>query len=285
MLFSNQTEILAEKYGLERAVDMMIEAGYPAIDITMFELNACPFTKDYREVAERLCEKAEKHGVKFIQAHAPFARYEKYMKSCVPLFPRAFEFCKLLGIPNIVVHPIMPVSHYGNEEMLFDANMKFYEALVPLAKSNNVNIAIENMWDRHRITNRICDHVCADPKELARYYDTLKHHGCFTVCLDVGHVALCGREPEDAIRTLGDRIGCVHLHDVDYVDDLHTLPGAAKINWDNVCHALADIDYRGSFNMEADEFFRGFPEEHYPAVAKFMADTARVLSDKVDLYR
>ena len=34
MLFSNQTEFLSGKYGLVRAVEMMIEAGYPAIDIT-----------------------------------------------------------------------------------------------------------------------------------------------------------------------------------------------------------------------------------------------------------
>jgi hypothetical protein len=37
--------------------------------------------------------------------------------------------------------------------------------------------------------------------------------------------------------------------------------------------------------MEADRFFAGFMEEHYPAVAKFMADTARVIANKIDLYR
>ena len=82
-----------------------------------------------------------------------------------------------------------------------------------------------------------------------------------------------------------DRLGCIHAHDVDYVADLHTLPGTVKINWDNVCRALGEINYRGSFNLEADNFFKGFPEEHHPAVAKFMADTTRVFADKVDLYR
>lgn len=286
MLFSTQTEFLAPKYGLVRAVEMLIEAGYPAIDISMFDINACPFTDDYREVAMTLREMADKSGVKFIQAHAPFGHYERYLNELVPLFPRAFEFCSLLGIENIVVHPIMKGDYYGRAEEHFETNMKFYRALAPLARTNKVKIAIENMWGRHRVTGRICDQVCADPYELCRYYDELSDPDIYTVCLDLGHVALCGREPEDAIRIIGrDRLGCIHAHDVDYVDDLHTLPGASKMNWDKICRALGEIDYRGSFNLEADGFFKGFMEEHYFAVAKFMADTSRVLANKIDLYR
>ncbi len=286
MLFSNQTMFLSEKYGLERAVDIMIDAGYPAIDISMFDLNACPFTDGYRETASRIKARADSAGVRFVQAHAPFGKYEYYLEKCVPLFPRVFEFCKLLGIPNIVVHPVMKGPYYGNAEEHFDINMKFYRAIAPLARTNGVKICIENMWGRHHITGRICDQVCADPYELCRYYDELADPDTFTVCLDLGHVALCGREPEDAIRIIGkERLGAIHAHDVDYVSDLHTLPGAGRMNWDNICRSLGEIDYRGSFNMEADEFFRGFPEEHYPSVARFMADTASVLAQKVDLYR
>ena len=287
MLFSNQTDFLSRKYGLVRAVEMMIEAGYPAIDISMFDTGACPFTDDYREVAKALREMADARGVRFIQAHAPFGGgYDRYLNELVPIFPRAFEFCALLGIENIVVHPIMKGHYYGNEAEHFDMNMKFYRALAPLAHTHGVRIAIENMWDRHPITGRICDHVCADPEELCRYYDELADPDVFTVCLDLGHVALCGREPEDAVRIIGrDRLGCIHAHDVDYVADLHTLPGASRMNWDRISLALGEIDYRGSFNMEADCFFEGFMEEHYPKVAEFMADTARVIANKIDLYR
>lgn len=287
MLISTQTWKLQEYYGLERAVQMLIEAGWDAIDVSMFKTDEVPFTDDYKEVAARLLEMAKPRGVKFVQAHAPFGGgYDRYLNELIPLFPRAFEFCSLLGIEAIVVHPIMKGHYYGTEEEHFEMNMKFYRALAPLARTNKVKIAIENMWDRHRVTGRICDHVCADPHELCRYYDTLDDPEVFTVCLDIGHVALCGREPEDAIRIIGhDRLGCLHAHDVDYVADLHTLPGAAKINWDAVSRALGEIDYKGVFNMEADRFFAGFMEEQYPTVAKFMADTARTIANKIDLYR
>ena len=224
---------LADKYGIVRAVEMMIEAGYPAIDISMFDLNAPPFTDDYREIAATLRSMADAAGVKFVQAHAPFGGgYDRYLNELIPLFPRAFEFCSLLGIEHIVVHPIMRGHYYGHEQEHFEMNMKFYRAIAPLARTNKVKIAIENMWDTHPVTHRICDHVCADPYELCRYYDELADPEVFTICLDLGHVALCGREPEDAIRIIGrDRLGCIHAHDVDYISDLHTLPGTARLKW------------------------------------------------------
>ena len=287
MLFSDQIGPLCAKYGPIRAVEMMVEAGFPAVDFSMFNASGVPFTDDYRSVAEELLRISERTGVKYVQAHAPFGGgIDNYMSKLVPLFPRAFEFCHILGIPNIVVHPLQTGRYYGNEEKLYDMNMKFYSALAPLAKQNGVRIAIENMWRRHPVTNRIEDDVCAPPEELVRYYDSLGDPDAFTVCLDIGHVTLCGREPERAIRTIGaERLGCIHAHDTDYVADLHTLPGVGKINWEAVTEALGEIGYRGVFNMECDSFLNNFPEEHYPVALRFAADTARMLAGKVELYK
>ena len=171
MIFSSQTEFLAPRYGLERAVDMLIEAGYPAIDISMFDINACPFTDDYREIAERIKERAYAHGVKFIQAHAPFkGGYDNYINNLIPNFPRAFEFCSILGIENIVVHPIMKGHYYGVEQEHFEMNMKFYSALAPLAKTNHVKIA--QLYDK--IFNATDD-------DKINYKDTNTNLHCFAL--------------------------------------------------------------------------------------------------------
>ena len=101
-----------------------------------------------------------------------------------------------------------------------------------------------------------------------------------------GSVALCNREPEDAVRIIGhDRLGSLHVHDVDYLDDLHTLPGCGKINWDSVCRALAEVGYKGSFNLEADNFYLGFLGDHFDLCAKFMADATKIYADKIDEYK
>lgn len=284
MLFSSQSATLNQRLGLDRAIDVMIEAGYPCIDISLFNHNDYLFADDWQDTARRIRHQVDAHGVIFNQAHAPFGGgYDHYTTVLVPQFPRVFAFCEILGVRQIVVHPLQRGRYYGHEKELFDLNMDFYRSLIPLSDQHGIKICIENMWQNHPVNRHICDDVCADPHELAAYYDTLNDPEHFTVCLDIGHVALCGREPEDAIRILGhDRLGALHVHDVDYVSDLHQLPGMSKINWNPVIQALADIRYSGEFTLEADSFLHKFDIEHLPAAAKFMADTAKYMADKIE---
>jgi sugar phosphate isomerase/epimerase len=202
---------ITNRLGFDEGYRLIAEAGFEAIDWNIDvhlqndkvakapELrDLCIFDKSLDEMLEFFAPELDaikRNGLQIAQAHAPFGSYDRYVNDMIPLLPRAFEFCALLGIPAIVVHPVMRGHYYGHEQEHFDINMKFYRAIAPLARTNKVKIAIENMWDRHYVTGRICDHVCADPEELCRYYDELADPEVFTICLDLGHVALCGREP------------------------------------------------------------------------------------------
>ena len=288
MLISTQNHVMASSFGMMMANELLADAGYSAVDISFFGgLYSFIFADDYKSKAFEMKSAMDKRGVVINQAHAPFGGgYDNYMQNLLPQLPRVFEFCGLLGVRQIVVHPIQKRPYYGHEKELFDMNVAFYRELAPLAKSNGLKIAIENMWQRHPVNKQIVDDICADPRELAAMYDTLNDPQAFTVCLDIGHVALCRREPEDAIRLLGhDRLGALHVHDVDYLDDLHTLPGMGKINWDSVCRALADIDYKGEFTLEADNFLRRYDDTHKPCAARFMADTAKYLAYKIESFK
>ncbi len=287
MLFATQTEKLVANFGLYEGIKILMDAGFPALDFSMYNPGDYFHAEDWRETAKRLRAMADERGVIFNQIHAPFGGgFEHYTQKLVPLMPRVFEFASILGAKQAVVHPLQQGRYYGNEKRLFDMNMEFYSNLAPIAKNTGVKIAIENMWQRHPITGYIVDDVCADPHELALYYDTLNDPDNFTVCLDIGHVALCNREPQDAIRVLGhDRLGALHVHDVTYFDDTHTLPGVGRIWWDAVTQALADIDYKGDFTLEADEFFNGFALEMRPRVSVFMAEQSKFLAAQVDAKR
>ena len=284
MLYSCQTCHLASRLGINAAVDAMLDAGYPALDISLFGNNGFMLAEDWRDTAKALRAKAETRGAVFNQAHAPFGGgYEHYTKNLIPTFPRVFEFCEELGVRQIVVHPLQQGRYYGRERELFDMNMDFYRSLIPLSDKHGIKIAIENMWQSHPVTHRICDDVCAAPHELAAYFDTLNDPEHFTVCLDIGHVALCGREPEDAIRVLGhDRLGALHVHDVDYINDLHTIPYLGRVNWSAVVDALADIRYKGEFTMESDAFLARYPNDFLPTATRFMADTTKYLAEKLE---
>ena len=285
MLYSCQTSFLAARLGsVSAAADALMDAGYPAIDISLFGQNDYLFSESWQDMAKELRQRAEARGAVYNQAHAPFGGgYDHYTQKLIPTFPRVFEFCELLGVRQIVVHPLQKGRYYGHEQELFGMNMEFYRSLIPLSEKHGIKIAIENMWQTHPVTHRICDDVCADPHELAAYYDTLNDPTHFTVCLDIGHTALCGREPEDAIRVLGkDRLGALHVHDVDYCNDLHTIPYLGKIKWDRVVDALADIGYRGEFTMESDAFLAPYDVDFLPTATRFMGDTTRHLVQRLE---
>jgi sugar phosphate isomerase/epimerase len=66
------------------------------------------------------------------------------------------------------------------------------------------------------------------------------------------------------------------------VSDLHQLPGMSKINWNSVLQALAEIQYSGEFTLGEDSFLHRFDLEYLPTAAKFMADTAKYMADKIE---
>ncbi len=288
MIFSTQNDVAVSRFGEIKGCDMLMDAGYKAIDFTFYNADKAFVVKEgYKELAKELKARADARGVIFNQSHSPFGGgFEHYKNVIIPQLERFLEASALLGVRQTVVHPVQKRPYFGHEKEIFDYNVKFYKSLAPLAKEYGVKIAIENMWMRNHVSNKITDDICADPQELADMYDALDDDKAFTVCLDVGHVPLCCREPADAIRTLGhDRLGALHVHDVDYISDCHTLPGMEKINWESVCHALGEIDYKGEFTLEADNFLINYSDEFLPTAMRFMADVAKHLSDKVDEYR
>ena len=141
MLYSCQTCHLASRLGINAAVDAMLDAGYPALDISLFSNNGFMLADDWRETAKALRAKAETRGAVFNQAHAPFGGgYEHYTKNLIPTFPRTFEFCEALGVRQIVVHPLQQGRYYGRERELFDMNMDFYRSLIPFSDKHGIKI-------------------------------------------------------------------------------------------------------------------------------------------------
>jgi sugar phosphate isomerase/epimerase len=67
---------------------------------------------------------------------------------------------------------------------------------------------------------------------------------------------LCGEDPVQMIYKLGRKyLHVTHVHDNDYLNDDHYMPGIGKIDWYAIGRALNDIGYEGVFNFEANRTF------------------------------
>jgi len=63
---------------------------------------------------------------------------------------------------------------------------------------------------------------------------------------------------------------------------LHTLPFLSKIEWKEVCKALAEIGYDDEFTYEADNVLKGFPNELLADVLSLMHSTGRYLVKSIE---
>lgn len=279
MKTSTQTLILANTFGPENAIKMICEAGFDSIDYSLFsgkrgqmDIETDGFLLDM----ENLRELADSSGCEFNQTHAPFASYKEgddgYNEWVYPLIVRAIEASGILGAKYVVVHPF---SVSVNQKQ---KNMDFFESLIPHAEKHNVILAIENMFGYDPVKDEIIKNVCSDGPELCDYIDSLNSKN-ICACIDVGHCGLVGEDAAGMIREMGDRLKCIHMHDNDHKNDLHTIPFSKKIDFSAVMQALKDINYMGEMTLEADHFYCGFPKELYKDCLQLLSRTARHLAD------
>ena len=290
MKICTQTSNVFERIDTETAIRWFAEAGFDALDYSMFFLNSEAFLRsndDPMKQAEKVLALSEQYHIPFHQAHAPFPSNipgnADYNGMIVGRIEQSLEIAGVLGAEHVVVHPFKESAG----ESAKDANLRFYNSLAETAQKSHVRVALENIWDWDAGANRIIPFGCSRAENLADLYDALDP-AVFTGCLDVGHCGLYGESAAEAIRTLGhDRLGALHVHDNDGKSDRHTLPYSVgcTIDWNAVTDALGAIDYAGDFTLEADCFLAHEPPETLPATLRYMAEISRILADRADAAR
>lgn len=290
MRLVTQTDLITKRIGDENCVRMLARSGFDAIDWSFFEMTEgtgvwC--TDGWKEHAQALRSLANELGVGFSQAHAPFPSSrgtQPFDTVIVERIIRSMEVASILGVQNIVVHPKQHLEYSRHRQQLFDENVAFYKLLMPHAHRLNLTVCTENMWQTDPNRNYIVDSVCAPPDEFCALIDAVDDPR-LAACLDVGHCALTGWDIPDFIRALGPRLHALHLHDVNYVRDCHTLPFQEKLPWEDIMAALGETGYAGDFTFEANNFLLNLPNELLEPACTFMARTGRYLMSRIEAHR
>lgn len=238
---------------LEKTLNAFKKAGFKTFDFSLsYIIEQCDTyidKDDYLEKTKKLKEYADKLGLHANQAHS-FMKYRNKAFSrkenlyCDKMLLRSIEMASIMGAKYIIVHPF---SSYDELK-----NVKMFKDLANFAKSHNIKIAIENMprglFSEEDGINSLLDKINDDNVVL---------------CLDIGHAYLPKEKKTNAtniIRKCSKYLKCLHIHDNDECSDLHTLPGLGKINFDEICKALKEINYEGDLTFEVD----GYLYNSYP---------------------
>ena len=273
---------------------MFQKAGFTAYDISVCQEMAeggafCG--EEYLAAAHEHRAYADSLGLICDQAHAPFGSRTIYndpdSEEATKDFARAMEISAILGARVIVVHPVKPkpIRFVDDPELSFEVNRRFYSKLIPYAKQYGIKIAVENMWEYSNGARVPGDSMCSRARDFCRLLDEIDSE--YVVgCLDVGHVQLVAADLAQFVRTLGSkRLQALHVHDVDGVQDQHTLPYLSKIDFAPFCRALGEIGYEGNLTFETCCFFTRFPEALLPAALRFTRAVGEHLVREIDKAR
>lgn len=296
MILSTTTSVIDSKFGYEKAIEIIAKAGFDAVDLSLCKMgdeNNVFNGDNYREYAGKLLKIAKDNGVYFNQAHAYFPtsfddkeKSEKAFNKVV----RGIEIAGIVGAKVVVVHPNQHLYYIegDNDKILKEMNLEFYKRLLPYCEKYNVKMATENMFQGNSVNKVLIDSTCSRAPEFCEYVDMIGSE-YMTACLDIGHCMLVGQKPEFMIRALGhDRLLALHVHDNNGKYDNHVEPYSphlSVINWDEVCKALAEIDYQGDFTFEAESFFKNTTLLTVDAAAKYLHDIGRALIAKIEEYK
>lgn len=280
MVLSTLTEGLSNRFGDKKTIELIANAGFDAIDYSMFCLSDknCSVSADY---LKEIKATADECGVYFNQTHAPFPSYkfnnDLYNDEMFAFLIKSIEYTSYLGAKHIVMHPVICPDGVFQKKF----NVDFYKKLIPYCEQYNVVIALENIFGRNA-DRTICPNVCSFATQQSDYVDAFESPWV-VACLDIGHCGLVGEDAANAIKTLGNkRLKALHIHDNDFMDDLHTMPYLGKIDWDNVLKALSGINYSGDFTFEAMNYYNNFDDNNIEKGLKYLHDIGRSMIEKIE---
>ncbi len=246
------------------------------------------FTSDdwEKEVAAS-AEAANKLGMTIDQVHAPYNFYaHKPLEVFREQLKRSIVAAKRMGGSYLIFHGD---EYHPAPGEIYDADLALktvYEIFAPYVEDTlkiGVTPVFENAFeDHHRVSPKERSHFCGELPELIAVLDRFNDPriGC---CWDFGHGKLAMETDErhaQAIRTMGKRIVCTHIHDNYYKKDLHLPPFMGEANWELLMKAMNDIGYRGNLTFEL-----GYSTLENRLVADFMKNlyqTADILKEMMD---
>ena len=149
MRLVTQTHVAAEVFGDEACIPILKKAGFEALDWSFFgmELGEGIWCTDaWREHALRLKDTAAQCGIGFytLSLHdaLPILHFDREIRKRIL---RAMEAAALMGVRNIVVHPMQELEYATNRDRLWEENLEFYRSLIPYCQEYGIRICAENM--------------------------------------------------------------------------------------------------------------------------------------------
>lgn len=256
----------------EKKCAIAAQVGFRYISVNFHDM---PDTSDftYDQAPEHILGILETHKLKAAQTHLyyyhPFSPADDIDDTLEHRVLREVEVSGKIGAPWCVWHPrYCMIGEWAlenfNEEKTLRQNQLTVSRYLEQAERFGTGIALENLFRKM---------MPGGLETLLRMHDGFDTEN-IGICWDTGHANMMEFDQGDAIRTLGERIKCTHVHNNFKNGDFHLPPDAGTIDWQAVMQAFKDIGYAGPFTLEThclypedEQLLRDFARYNYNCLA------------------
>lgn len=241
-------------------IDFAAEQGLDGIELIFGDI-ILPEISDAECVKIREYAKAKNVGLRTMASGAGWgqpisAEDEAEAAAAFEFNKRYLEVAALLGAETVLIVPgatkgLAPDAPVRTYKSVWDRSVAALKKLAPIAEKLNVNIGVENVWNRFLLS----------PMEW-KYFLAEIDSPNVGIYLDVANTQY-QLPAEDYVEILGSSVKAVHIKNYKKSGDWGSVLDFGEnildgdVNFKNIIAALNKVGYKGAFTAEMIPFSRG----------------------------
>lgn len=204
------------------------------VDLFLEEDQAVPEKIDVEKV-KKLLQKYKLDVVGHTAWYLPIGSPVKsFRENAISETKRYFEVFSKLNVKYVTIHANWPPGMFSTKEGI-KFQVETLRKLAKLAKDYNLTLVYES--------------IDTEKDDIKGVSEILKKVPELYLHIDIGHVNLFGRKPEQFIKKFYKKLKHIHLHDNDGNKDLHIPLGTGNIDWEKTLKILKKY-YNGTITLE-----------------------------------
>ena len=228
------------------------EAGFRFVAVNL--ANIFDKTEDeWKAITENIQTILDQNGLSCVQTHLHY--YDLLQSSEMPDERSSYALRQSLiasgrlGASCGVYHPRSSISSGFRSDRAYEDNRVILSNLIDDAVNYGLSVAVENI-------PLFPDHpewpfYTSDYRDLAVLVDSF-NDSHISVCWDFGHANLMKFDQRDALKYLGSRVTCVHIHNNCGFHDDHAAPDTGTADWRGIMPVLTEGGYNGALTLESE---------------------------------
>ncbi len=254
----------------EKKCEYAKEAGFEGISVNFYGMLG-KTQKQWDEATEHILKVLSETGLECVQTHPYY--YDLRLSSeiveeeCEFAIKQAIISSGILKAKWCALHPRTSITSGYRVSKSHEDNRKVFSEYLELAIKNNTGLAAENLPIFVDVIP-VMPFYSSDYEDLCKLVDSF-NDSSMAICWDTGHANLMHFNQADAIKFLGSRIKCTHIHNNYQKEDVHFPPDNGNIDWDAVMTAFASIGYNGPLTLEThckyptDDLLKNFARHNF----------------------